>query len=61
MDEMLRAPIWQISEARIHEAREAQTPQKAIKWIQEIMKGDSIDRVRIDAKTKDIMPIYMHG
>ena len=41
MDEVLRAPIWQISEARIHKAREAQTPQKAIKWIQEVMKGGS--------------------
>ena len=31
MDEILGTPIWQISEARIHEAREVQTPQKAIK------------------------------
>ena len=25
-----------------------------------MMKGDSIDKVRIEAKTKDIIPMYMH-
>ena len=29
MNETLRAQIWQISDARIHEAEEIQTPQKA--------------------------------
>ena len=61
MDEILRAPIWQISEARVHEAKEVQTPQKAIKWIQEIMEGESTDKARIEAKTKDIIPVYIHG
>ena len=28
MNKILSAPIWQISEARIHEAKEIQTPQK---------------------------------
>ena len=61
MDEILRTPIWQIGDARIHEAREVQIPQKAREWIREIMKGDSIDKVRIEAKTKDIVPVYMQG
>ena len=59
MDGILGTPIWQISEARIHKAREAQAAQKAIKWIQEIMDEDDVDKVRIEAKTRDIMPIYI--
>ena len=51
--------IWQISKARIHGAREVQTPQKAAKWIQEIMDRDSIDKVRIEAKRSDIIPVYI--
>ena len=31
MDKILGTPIWQISEARIHESREAQTPKKSHK------------------------------
>ena len=61
MDEILGTPIWQISEARIHESREVQAPQKAIEWIQEIMEGDDIGKVRIEAKTRDIIPIYIQG
>ena len=45
MNKILEAPIWQISEARIHEAREVQTPQKAAKWMQEIMGKDNIDKI----------------
>ena len=58
---MERTPIWQISEARIHKAGEVQTPQKAVKWIQETMEGDNIDRVRIEAKKSDIIPVYIRG
>ena len=61
MDEILGTPIWQISEARTHKSREVQTPQKAIKWIQEIMGGDDADRVRIEAKIRGIIPVYIHG
>ena len=59
MDEILGTPIWQISEARIHRAREVRTPQKAAKWIQEIMEGDSIDKIRIEAKKSGIIPVYI--
>ena len=44
MNRILEAPIWQISEARIHEAREVQTPQKAAKWMHEIMGKDNIEK-----------------
>ena len=59
MDEILGAPIWQISEARIHKAREAQAAQKAIKWIQEIMDRDDVDKVGIEAETRDTIPIHI--
>ena len=59
MDELLRAPIWQISEARIHEAKEVQSPQKTRKWIREIMEGKGTDRSKY--KTKDIVPVYIQG
>ena len=61
MDKILRTPIWQISEARTHESREVQAPKKAIKWIHEIMDWDDVDKVRIEAKTKDIIPICVRG
>ena len=61
MNEILSASIRQISEARIHAAKDIQTSPKAIEWIQAVTKGDSIDKVRIEAKKKDIIPIYMHG
>ena len=61
MNKIVRTPTWQISEPQIHEAEEIQTPQEAIKWIQEIVKGGSIDKVRIESKAKDIVPIYTQG
>ena len=60
MVKILGTPIWQISEARIHRSGEVQTPQKAIKWIQEIMDGHDIGKVRIEAKTRDIIPVYIY-
>ena len=48
MNGILRAPMWHISDARIHEAGRIRTPQGAIKWIQAVIQGDEIDRARIE-------------
>ena len=59
MDGILGTTIWQISEARIHRAREVQTPLKAAKWIQQFRGGDSIDKIRIEAKKSDVISVYI--